>query len=258
MLGRAGAQLDMKSSVRVGLVTLAAIAGIAVTVSLGRWQLARADQKLAIEAALRERQAAPALSGRDLAVLDDFGSLLHRRVQLRGRWLASATVYLDNRQMHGRPGFYVITPLQLADAPRVVLVQRGWIPRDFEDRTRLAPVLTPQGEVEIEGRVANMPSALLALGGEAKAALSGGSSRIRQNLDLDELRAQTRADLPAGSVVQTGPASEGLQREWPEIGSGVEKHYGYAFQWFGLSALIATLYVWFQIIVPRRRRARGG
>ena len=96
----------------------------------------------------------------------------------------------------------------------------------------------------------------MTLGAEAKAPVSGGSSRIRQNLDLDELRAQTRADLPAGSVVQTDPASDGLQRDWPEIGSGVDKHYGYAFQWFGLSALIATLYVWFQILVPRRRRAR--
>jgi surfeit locus 1 family protein len=246
----------MKPSIRTWLVTLAAIAGIALTLSLGRWQLARADQKLAIEAALRERQAAPVLSARELAALDDFGPQLHRRVQLRGRWLAAATVYLDNRQMHGRPGFYVVTPLQLADAARVVIVQRGWIPRDFEDRTRLVPVQTPDGIVEIEGRVANLPSALLTLGAEAKAPVSGGSSRIRQNLDLDELRAQTRADLPAGSVVQTDPASDGLQRDWPEIGSGVDKHYGYAFQWFGLSALIATLYVWFQILVPRRRRAR--
>ena len=147
----------MKPSIRTWLVTLAAIAGIALTLSLGRWQLARADQKLAIEAALRERQAAPVLSARELAALDDFGPQLHRRVQLRGRWLATATVYLDNRQMHGRPGFYVVTPLQLADAARVVIVQRGWIPRDFEDRTRLAPVQTPDGIVEIEGRVANLP-----------------------------------------------------------------------------------------------------
>lgn len=50
------------------------------------------------------------------------------------------------------------------------------------------------------------------------------------------------------SVLQTGPASEGMQREWPVIGAGVDKHYGYAFQWFGLSSLIALLYVWFQLV----------
>ena len=52
--------------------------------------------------------------------------LLHRPVILHGHWLAAATVYLDNRQMNGRPGFYVLTPLQLDDRPEVVLVQRGW------------------------------------------------------------------------------------------------------------------------------------
>ena len=32
------------------------------------------------------------------------------------------------------------------------------------------------------------------------------------------------------------------------VGAGVDKHYGYAFQWFGLCGLIALLYVWFQIV----------
>jgi surfeit locus 1 family protein len=48
-----------------------------------------------------------------------------------------------------------------------------------------------------------------------------------------------------------GAASEGLLREWPQAATGVEKHYGYAFQWFGLALLIALLYVWFQIVRPR-------
>jgi surfeit locus 1 family protein len=51
-------------------------------------------------------------------------------------------------------------------------------------------------------------------------------------------------------VVQTGEASEGLLREWPQPVAGVEKHYGYAFQWFGLGTLITMLYVWFQIVRP--------
>jgi surfeit locus 1 family protein len=50
-----------------------------------------------------------------------------------------------------------------------------------------------------------------------------------------------------------------MQRDWPAVSSGVDKHYGYAFQWFGLCGLIALLYVWFQIvrrfIRPRRERS---
>ena len=77
---------------------------------------------------------------------------------------------------------------------------------------------------------------------------------IRQNLVLEDFRLQTRLPLLALSLQQTDADSEGLRRAWPEIASGVEKHHGYAFQWFGLSGLIAFLYVWFQIVQPRRKQ----
>jgi surfeit locus 1 family protein len=54
-------------------------------------------------------------------------------------------------------------------------------------------------------------------------------------------------------VQQTGAASEGLLRQWPQAGSGAEKNYGYAFQWWAIAVLIAILYVWFQFVLPRRR-----
>ena len=50
--------------------------------------------------------------------------------------------------------------------------------------------------------------------------------------------------------------TDGLLRDWPVVAAGIHKHYGYAFQWFALSALTVTLYAWFQIIRPRRRAAR--
>ncbi|XAH24819.1 SURF1 family protein [Xylophilus sp. GW821-FHT01B05] len=226
------------------LITLAALVGIGVTASLGRWQLARAAQREAIHATMQQREALPVLDGAALPQGDDVEPLLHRSVLLQGRWQPRATVFLDNRQMDGRPGFFVITPLQL-DTGTTVLVQRGWVPRNFEDRTRLPAVETPEGVVQVRGRIEAPPSKLFDFGaGNA----SEGSSRIRQNLDLPAFRRETGLPLAAFSVVQTGDASEGLQRRWPEITSGVERHYGYAFQWFGLCALIAFLYVWFQLV----------
>jgi cytochrome oxidase assembly protein ShyY1 len=83
---------------------------------------------------------------------------------------------------------------------------------------------------------------------------AAGSSPIRQNLDLEAYRAETGLPLRTDvSLQQTGETSEGLQRDWPAPALGVEKHYGYAFQWFGLSALVVFLYVWFQLIAPYRR-----
>jgi surfeit locus 1 family protein len=63
-----------------------------------------------------------------------------------------------------------------------------------------------------------------------------------------EFAAESGLALLPVTLQQTGAASEGVLREWPAVNLGVDKHYGYAFQWFGLSALIAGLYLWFQII----------
>ena len=72
----------------------------------------------------------------------------------QGVWLDALTVYLDNRQMGGRPGFYVVTPLKLADG-RAVLVQRGWAPRDLRDRTRVPSPPTPATRSTAAGANAN-------------------------------------------------------------------------------------------------------
>ncbi len=239
------------------LILIAALAGMLATASLGRWQLSRAAEKLALQAQIDERMRQPAIDGRTLLAPATPGAqqaLVHRSVALQGRWLPQHTVYLDNRQMQGRPGFFVLTPLQLADSNAVVLVQRGWAPRNFQDRMQLPPVQTAQGTVQVEGRVALPPSRLYEFEGGDSAK---GSSRIRQNLDLAAFGAETGLALAPLTVLQTGDATEGLSRDWPVIGAGVDKHYGYAFQWFGLCGLIALLYVWFQIVRrflrPRRQ-----
>ncbi|OUM00208.1 SURF1 family protein [Variovorax sp. JS1663] len=243
---------------RFWLVTMAAVVMLAATVSLGRWQLSRAAQKEALQAQIEARKNMPLLSEGEFLALDPATEAMHRPVHLRGLWLAPHTIYLDNRQMHGVPGFYVLTPFAIEDSNRTVLIQRGWVQRNFTDRAQLAPVETPSGLVDVTARIAPPPAHLLELGKETPpSAASAGSSPIRQNLDLEAFRAETGLPLRTDvSLLQTGPASEGLQRDWPVPALGIEKHYGYAFQWFGLAALVVILYVWFQFIAPYRRARR--
>lgn len=230
---------------RFWIITLAAALGMWATASLGLWQLSRADQKQTLQAAMDQRGQLPPLDAAALVAAEPQG-LLHRAVALQGQWLPEHTVFLDNRQMQGRPGFFVMTPLRLAaPAQGVVLVQRGWVARNFQNRTQLPEVATPPGPVQVAGRVAAAPARLYEFAAGEQAL---GSSRIRQNLDLAAFREETGLPILEGSVVQTGAASEGLLRDWPVVASGVDKHYGYAFQWFGLCGLIALLYVWFQLV----------
>jgi surfeit locus 1 family protein len=231
------------------VIAVAAMLGVAATVSLGFWQWDRGQQRDALHAAIAARGATPPVSAADLlAPGSDPQGLLHRPIVLRGEWLPAHTVFLDNRQMNGIPGFYVVTPLRLEGARGVLLVQRGWVQRHFDRREQLPPVPTPAGIVEVRGRLAPPPAKLYAFATEEK-------GPIRQNLDLARFRAETGLDLLPLSVQQAGPPSEGLLRQWPQAGSGAEKNFGYAFQWWALAALIAILYVWFQIVLPRRRQA---
>ncbi|MEO6624156.1 MAG: SURF1 family protein [Burkholderiaceae bacterium] len=228
-------------SLRFRVLTAAALAGIALTASLGFWQLSRAGQKIALQQKMEARLQMPPLDGPTLASANASDTLMHRRVVLRGTWLARKTVFLENRQMGGKPGFFVVTPLRLENAGAVVVVQRGWVQRNFTDRVQLPVVVTDAAPVQVEGRIAPPPSKLYEFSRVDQGV-------IRQNLDMQGYAAEIGVSLLPVSVLQTGAGSDGLQRDWPPVLTGVEKHYGYAFQWFALAALITILYVWFQIV----------
>jgi len=225
-------------------ITVAAALGAAEAMSLGVWQLNRGHHKDELQAAIEASETMSVVDGAALVASND-QALLHRRVVLRGTWDSRHTVFLDNRQMRGTPGFYVVTPLKLEGGGAVV-VERGWVPRNFMQREKLPQVRTPEGVVEVHGHIAPPPARLYQFGG-------AGTGTIRQNLDLEAFRAETGLPLLELAVMQDGAASDGLLRDWPRAGSGSEKNYGYAFQWWAIGALIVILYVWFQFFVPSRK-----
>lgn len=239
----------MNARWRFWLITALALLSMTGTLALGRWQLSRAAQKVALQASMEAKSTMSILDGRVLVAHADPALELHRRVVLRGQWIPERTVFLDNRPMNGRTGLYVVTPMRLEGSAAVVLVQRGWVARDFMDRSRLPTIETPAGVREIVGRIAPPPAKLYELSGS-------DTGLIRQNIDLAGFAVETGLALLPVSVQQTGAAGDAMLRDWPRPAVGVEKHYGYAFQWFALSSLIAILYVWFQIvrrfIYPRR------
>ena len=226
------------------LLLAATLLGAALTARLGVWQLDRAAQKIALQTAIDTEAQRPAIANAGLGA-----DQLHRRVALRGAWVAERTVWLDNRPMDGHTGFFVVTPLRLAGRTEAILVQRGWAPRNQVDRGQLPPLVTPTGEVEVVGRLAASPSRLYELG-------TASSGPIRQNLDPAAFAVESGLTLLPLTVVQTAPsdAGDGLLRHWPAPDLGLHKHYGYAFQWFALCALILVLYVWFQLVRPRLRK----
>ena len=71
-----------------------------------------------------------------------------------------------------------------------------------------------------------------------------GSSKpahVRQNLDIAAYAAETGLRLQPRVIEQHSDLPDGLAREWPRHDAGIEKHQGYALQWYSLAALAVVL-----------------
>jgi surfeit locus 1 family protein len=251
MTGRAVRSARSAGRLRALLIFLAALASVILAFRLAFWQLDRAAQKEAMQTRLVARESEPPLGAAALARRpEEVPAQTYRRVELGGRWLVEHTVFLDNRQMLDKVGFFVVTPFLLDGTNDAVLVQRGWVGRNFSVRTALPSIVTPPGRVDLAGTVAVAPTRLF----EFSAAASGP---IRQNVEPASFAQETGlALLPLAIVESATPANahDGLERHWPAPATSVQVNYGYAFQWFAIGAVIAFLYVWFQILAPRRRQ----
>ena len=243
------------------VAVLAGVLTCLATAGLGRWQLQRAEDKLSAAALMQRRASEPAWTAAEWpcapAVQKPQADLpVDRTARLSGRWLSHRTVFLDNRPMDGSSGFIVLTPLRLSQGPcqgQVLLVQRGWVPRDVRDRQRLPDWQDTDAEVSVPGRVAQQPSRTYAIGDEAVPDVRL-RRLIRQNVDAAFWQAWLGQAPLAGALLQTDdeqPTGVALQRHWTAPDAGVGKHQAYAAQWFALSAIAAGLTLWFQFLRPR-------
>jgi cytochrome oxidase assembly protein ShyY1 len=132
-------------------------------------------------------------------------------------------------------------PFQVAGLENTVIwVQRGWAPRNREDRMALPPINTPNGMMRIEGIGIAQPDRVFELGDGGVG--SNGPVRIQQNLDLTKEAERHRwQQIPFVLKQMSDSEKDGLLRNWAAAASGVERHYAYAFQWFAL-ALSAFLF----------------
>jgi surfeit locus 1 family protein len=226
---------------------VATVVLVVLGIVLGNWQTRRAEEKLGIAARLFERGAqAPVVLGDGGAASQHVRveSGLHptdieyRKVRLTGEWVNDWPLFLDNRPLNGRAGFILAMPFKIAGSDKHVLVLRGWLPRDANDYARLPSFETPDGTVNIEGVATLSAGHVMQLGsaGEPKPGM-----RV-QNLDVGTVAKASGLALEPFFVQQTGQG-DGLVREWPAPETGVDKHRGYAFQWYALAAMAALFFV---------------
>lgn len=216
---------------------LAAIIVALIALSLGNWQSRRAEEKQRLASEQTLQAALPPL---DMQLLNEGKAPAYfRSVQITGSFIAQWPIYLDNRPYQGKAGFYLLMPFKLKDSEKILLVMRGWLPRDAQNRVQLPTIPTPEGVLQLEGKVRESVGHVMQLGSEP--ALQSGV--IRQNFEVAELNKASGLKLENFIIEQTSDAKDGLIRDWPQPSLGMEKHRGYAFQWYGLAVTALLFFI---------------
>lgn len=235
------------------LALILGLAAFVVLLGLGTWQVERLYWKEALLATIDQRiHSAPLPLAEVEAKFGEAGDVDYWPVTVTGRFLHSGERHFFATH-EGNSGFYVYTPLQLADG-RFVLVNRGFVPYDLKDPTKRA-----QGQVEGEVTVTGLARNPLAQKPSTMVPDNDPAKNIFYWKDRDVMAAT--AGLPAGSALvpffidaDKTPNPGGLPVGGVTIIDLPNSHLQYAVTWYGLAAALAgVLGVWLW-----RSRQRAG
>ena len=247
-----------RSRLRSFVVHGAFIVVSALFLSLGIWQLNRAEEKrilLALEATAANAPAVPI----DTVVEGiEEAAVRYARVTITGVWMPEKQLLWDNRVSSGKAGYEVITPL-LTSTGAAVLVNRGWVPVGLS-REQLPDVtagVDDGASVSIQG-VLSRPSKGLVSGPAVEPSTTW--PKRAQYIDyaaFDEVVG--REFVPA--LVQGRLLGESVTEAWHLVGNwepteefGPSRHLGYAVQWFALFATLVFLYLWYEVRLFRAHK----
>jgi cytochrome oxidase assembly protein ShyY1 len=220
------------------IATLLALLGLYILVSLGQWQLARADEKRAILAEMELRQTMDPISLRQLAEQSDKA---YFHVTMEGQFDSDLSLYLDNRILNGRPGYEIIQPFKTGH--QTILVNRGWIPLPM-DRSQLPEVPNEANLRTITG-IVYIPGEPLVLEEDVLSARTNWPKLI-QALDMPKLQSlfgEMNLTVEPWILRQDPGAGTFYQRDWQYINMPPERHVSYAVTWFGLALALGIIYI---------------
>lgn len=216
---------------------------------LGVWQLHRAHVKTMI---LKQRQAASNAPVVPLASAESPRRLYRQRVVVTGDYLANRQILMDSQTYHGRVGYHVWTPLKLPDG-RIVMVDRGWVPRHY-DRAHPPSPPAPPGRQKVAGIWRDWPEAGIAMH-TADVCARHGWPRVLLYPQHQHVACQYQAPVVDGLLLLSEQAAGGFPRNWGSLGMSPIRHIGYAVQWFAMAAAACVIFV--MVNVRRNRNARA-
>ncbi|NOH04287.1 MAG: SURF1 family protein [Chloroflexi bacterium] len=221
------------------LTTLLALAGAAVCVRLGIWQLDRLDQRRAFNAQVESMRALPTLDLNE-EVPADIASMEWRAVTVTGEYDFENQVALRNQAHDGLVGYHLITPLHFDGT--AVLVNRGWVPAEGGSAPEDWRIYDESGQVTGQIRLGQGKPAF---GGVADALpMDGTRLAVWNNLDVERMSAQLPYPILNVFIQPNAEAGDDIPPipYQPVVELTEGPHFGYALQWFTFAAILLVGY----------------
>jgi surfeit locus 1 family protein len=217
--------------------TLLTIVLMVMLISLGRWQLRRADEKRALFDSFA--------AGTDTTRPIDLGTprlQRYQHVEASGHYDQARQILIDNMVNAERAGYFVITPFALTGGGWV-LVNRGWVPLGASRAAR--PTIPVTGAPrQLRGRTDNMPSPGIQMGTKAELAPPYPVvASFPSHADMARLLRESSWTNAADLVLLDPGEPDGYVRNWSAPGFPPMRHLGYAVQWFALALTLLVIYV---------------
>ena len=214
------------------------LAALALFVSLGRWQLRRADEKQALY------DAFAAGTGSTVSVSGTTApQARYQRLGAHGHYDAGRQVLIDNMvSADGRAGYYVLTPFAL-EGGGWLMVNRGWVP--VGQSRRIKPdVAVAADERRVHGRADHLPVPGIRMGTAAPlGAPYPAVANFPTLADLSALYGIRDFSAATQVLLLDKDDADGYLREWTPPGLSPMRHIAYAVQWFGLALALIVIYV---------------
>jgi len=209
------------------------VATLTLLISLGFWQLDRADEKRAIEDKI-------AIANSDNVELVVSTELLkdkeYYHVRLRGSYVDDKQFIYDNQIVDQVSGYYVLTPFVLNSDSKTVLINRGFIAWNGR-RDKLADIDVEGGLTEVKVQISKPFKRM-----ELKASeITGEFPVLIQALDLDSMGAIASLDFVSLVGLLSPESENGFVRQWEPYTGSIERHMGYAIQWFLMAFVLAFI-----------------
>ncbi len=238
---------DRKSGLAGWQPYVVGTAFVALFAALGGWQISRGFEKQATRDAL-------SATGTYSTYFDGADVRPYEQIRATGQFDSEHQFLLDNIPLNNRYGYYVLTPLELAPDEPLLLVNRGWIEKTVQNPplAELASRIAVDGDrVTVLGKVGSLPRPGMRMGNAIENASRWPSIAVFP--EQEDIELVLGRDIQPIVLLMDPDLEDGFARQWVPAEMGPARHFGYAFQWFAMAAVLSGLLIWNY----RRRRARN-